>query len=513
MKIFRKHKKAIIFLGVILTIGLILRIYRLTYIPVFADEAIYIRWAQIMAAEPTLRFLPLSDGKQPLFMWVLMFTVKRFSDPLFVGRFLSVCSGLGTIVGIYFLAFLLFKSKRIALVSSLIWTISPFSLFFDRMALVDSMLAMFGLWSLVLGIVTAKTKRLDAAMITGFSLGFALLTKSPAIFFVILLPTTWLLSKPLQLGKQAVLLGVTYVIAFAMYSILRLGPNFQLIGLRNQDYVFPFTHVLANFGDPFIFHIKEMFMDWMWRLAPGILMLLFVIGIIGNFKKYWREMAILGAWFFVPLLVQSEFAKVFTARYVLFILPAFFVIVASSFLVKKEILKKLAVGGFVIFIIQSMATNYLLFTNIEAAPLPSSERSGYLEEWTSGTGIKEVSEYLKAKHNDKPAQQIVVGTEGYFGTLPDGLQMYMEGTPKVTVIGVGLDIKEVPPQLRDSKKAGNPTYLVVNSSRLNIKGNLEDAGFKLIAVYPKAIRQEQQSREFVMYGPQESLYLLEVMKL
>ncbi|MBN1169248.1 hypothetical protein JXA63_05150, partial [Candidatus Woesebacteria bacterium] len=50
----------------ILLLAIFLRIYNLNELPIFGDEAIYIRWAQIMRNEPTLRFIPLSDGKQPL---------------------------------------------------------------------------------------------------------------------------------------------------------------------------------------------------------------------------------------------------------------------------------------------------------------------------------------------------------------------------------------------------------------------------------------------------------------
>ncbi|PJC29059.1 hypothetical protein CO053_01275, partial [Candidatus Shapirobacteria bacterium CG_4_9_14_0_2_um_filter_40_11] len=38
------------------------RLFHLTIIPVFCDEAIYIRWAQVMRAVQSLRFLPLTDG-------------------------------------------------------------------------------------------------------------------------------------------------------------------------------------------------------------------------------------------------------------------------------------------------------------------------------------------------------------------------------------------------------------------------------------------------------------------
>ena len=46
------------------------RLVNLTSIPVFGDEAIYLRWSQVIKNVETLRFIPLNDGKQPLFMWL-----------------------------------------------------------------------------------------------------------------------------------------------------------------------------------------------------------------------------------------------------------------------------------------------------------------------------------------------------------------------------------------------------------------------------------------------------------
>src|SRR5438477_10638635 len=114
----------LILLG-ILIFAFAIRIYHLTVLPVFADEAIYIRWSQVMGAEATLRFLPLSDGKQPFFMWVLMFIVRRFSDPLFISRLLSVFTGLGTILGIFSLTELLFKNRKVSLLAAFLWAICP----------------------------------------------------------------------------------------------------------------------------------------------------------------------------------------------------------------------------------------------------------------------------------------------------------------------------------------------------------------------------------------------------
>ncbi len=464
-----------------------------------------------MGAEPTLRFLPLSDGKQPLFMWVLMFYVRRLTDPLFAGRILSVVSGLGTTIGIFAVSYILFKNKLVSLISSFIWAISPFSFFFDRMALVDSMLAVFSVWTMFFAVLTAKSKRLDMAMITGFLLGCALLTKSPAIFIAILIPTSWIfVNKKKDLFKLIPLLVVTYLIGYGMYNILRLGPNFHLISSRNADYVFPISHLWTNFKDPFIFHIEEVFKDWFIKMGPWPILMLGILGLAAGFKKYWKEKLFLLSWFFFPLLVQSEYAKVFTVRYTLYILVPFFILSASSFLEAKKTIKILVISTFVLFVGTSLFFDYRLLTSPSLANLPNSERSGYLEEWTAGDGIKEIADYLKTEELKNPKTKIVVGTEGFFGTLPDGLQMYLNNVPQITVIGTGLDFTEVPNSLKESKDFGNKTYLVVNKSRF--WGDADKLGLKLVAAYPKAMRINYQSREYKLKGPQEVLYFFELTK-
>lgn len=504
---FRKNGIYLVFGIVILSIYFV-RFYHLTILPVFADEAIYIRWAQVMANEPTLRFLPLSDGKQPLFMWVLMFLVKRFSDPLFVGRLVSVFSGVGTMIGLGALSYYVFKSKKVAFITSFIYAISPFAFFFDRMALVDSMLAFLGVWTLFLGLVTAKTLRLDASMLTGFALGFAGLTKSPAIFFAALL----LLGIIFQKGGKARIkyLGLTFVswiIAFGMYNIQRLGPNFNLLSSRTADYVFPLSKILGNPLDPFIYNFPTA-ISWIWIMGPSIILLFVVLGIYLNFKKYKKETIVFVLWFLAPLVYECIFAKSFTARYVLFTLPPFYILAGSVFLASKSWINKALVLGMGIFIGHSFYFNYRLLTDPTKAPLPLRERMGYLEEWTSGIGIKQVADFFVQQAKNLPAdKQIIVGTEGYFGTLPDGLQIYLTDYPNIVVIGVGVNLTKVPESLVDSRASGNKTYLVINNSRLLM--DPEENNLATIASYKKEMRHPG-TMEYVNGGPQEILYLFEV---
>ncbi len=508
MKAFLKNNWRYILLGVLILTLFSLRFYHLTILPVFVDEAIYIRWAQIMKAEETLRFLPLSDGKQPLFMWIMIPFFKFVHDPLFAGRVVSVLSGFGTLVGVTLLSYLLFKNKKVAMAAAIIYAVSPFVFFFDRMALADSMLSMFGIWTFIFAYLAITKERLDFAMLSGFALGGAWLTKSPALFFALMLPTLSIFSNwkkdfdknVIVLLKSLALCFISIAIGFGFYNILRLGPNFHLIASRNSDYVYPLSHVLVSPLDP----LKPwLLQSWQWLLfmGPFSIIVIWFYNCMVNGKKHWKELLVLLIWFLGPIFIESEYAKVLTARYILFSIPFFIVFTASSFLEQRKNWVKGLTFVLAFFIAQSLVFDYNLLVSPAKANLPRSERSGYLEEWTAGQGIKETADYLRNEQNKNPNEKIVVGTEGYFGTLPDGLQMYLYDKPEITVVGVGLDINELPQSLINSQKFRNRTYLVINSDRF--KGDADKLGLKLIAGYPKAIRPD---------GTHQTLFLFELPK-
>jgi hypothetical protein len=87
--------------------------------------------------------------------------------------------------------------------------------------------------------------------------------------------------------------------------------------------------------------------------------------------------------------------------------------------------------------------------------------------------------------------------------------MYLSHFPEITVIGIGLDIKELPQPLFESKRAGDTTFLVINNSRLVAKP--QDIGLTLVGEYPKALRT-LGTHEYSRYGHQETLYFFVVTK-
>jgi hypothetical protein len=89
-----------------------------------------------------------------------------------------------------------------------------------------------------------------------------------------------------------------------------------------------------------------------------------------------------------------------------------------------------------------------------------------------------VRDFLKNFSRDK---KIVVGTEGHFGTLPDGLMIYFDKDSQVTILGVGINLVEIPKELKEAAQT-TPTFLVINQSRINIE---DKTGLKLILKIPK----------------------------
>ncbi len=469
----------------ILVVYFVLRLQHLQSIPVFGDEAIYLRWSQLIKNVDTLRFVPLSDGKQPLFMWITAVAYKFISDPLLAGRLVSVFSGAFT-TSILYLFSLLFFNFRTAVISGVIYLFLPFVFFFDRMALPDNLLSSFGALSLLFSFLLAKYPRLDLSMILGVVLGIAWLTKSPAIYFISLSLVTFIFFQKNNYKKIYYPL-LSAFIAFLIYNILRLGPQFSQIAVRNLDYVWSFSEILKHPFDPLVPHLWDVVHLYGQYLSPPLL-LLGVLGLILSGKKTVsdKHFLLISLWWILPLFANAIIAKVFTARYILFTLPPLILLLSVGidyfFLNTKRYFKSFYPQIIILVLVLSLNIFWLyrISTNPYPVKLPSTE-SGYLQGWTSGWGIKSASEYLVSRSLQA---NVIVGTEGYFGTLPDGLQIYTDSLPRLTVFGVGIDLSEIPSKLVDARNHGDEVYMLINQSRIKLNLN-EQEKVILVQSYPK----------------------------
>lgn len=502
MKLFARHKVSIIIFLLIAAAYFLLRIPNLTLQPIFADEAIYIRWAQVMRADPTLRFLPLTDGKTPLFMWLMIPMFKIIEDPLMVGRILSVFSGFGTLLGVSFLG-LRFFSASSALWAGLFIAVTPYMVFFDRLALVDSMLAAFSIWSLNLALLLLRYKRLDLAMGLGYLFGGGLLTKTPAMLNILVLPTTLLAFDWKNKKRQAGLIKlfglwiVALVIAFSIYNALRLGSGFGNLSSRNQDYIFSPLEIKDRPLDPFIPHFHDI-SEWFPILLTYPMLILIIGGVVYSvLKRNYYALSVI-AWSVIPLLILMAFLRTFTARYLLISIPPLIFIAGyflSEILARFKLKRVITTAGALVLILPlTLMFDIKLLSDPFNTPLPNVEKDGYFENWTAGYGLKDIAGYVMKLSQEKG--MIVVGTQGSFGTLPDGLLIYLDKynhsvaeDKRVIVLGGGSVVWE---QLKQAAQEHPTFYLANKDARLE-----QQEGLLLIKKYLK-VKSPNGSQNAIM---------------
>lgn len=461
MKFFKKHSFWFFIFGIVV-LYFVTRFYNILGLPIFTDEAIYVRWAQIASNDASWRFISLTDGKQPMFVWIAMLLMKVIEDPLLAGRTVSVLSGIGSLVGIFFVTNELFKNKKIALLASLIYVLYPFSLVYDRMALYDSLVAMFIIWALYFEILLVRHLRLDIALILGMIIGGGMLTKTNANFAFILLPFLLLLFNfknkhwKKALGKFILLSLVSLVVANVMYSILRLSPFFYIIEQKNYLFIYPFSEWITH---PFTYLIPNLQTLSGWTLT--YLTLPFFVLILSAFltgKKYLRERLLLLSWFIVPFVISALFFKLPYPRHILFTTMPLLALGAFALYHLVRFAPKLWIKILipVVFLLSFVLNDYYIVTDFNKASVPRSDKGQFIQGWPSGVGVRETIEFLKEQSKD---QKIYVATEGTFGLMPYALEIYLVDNPNVTIQGFWPITEEIPQEVFEASKM-TPTYFV-----------------------------------------------------
>lgn len=439
------------------------RIIGLNNFPIFTDEAIYLRWAQIAKDDAAWRFISLTDGKQPLFIWLTIISMKIIKDPIIAGRMVSVLSGFFTIMGLFVLGKLLFNRWKVGLITIFMYVIFPFALVYDRMALMDGLLGTLMVWTIVFEILLVKKLRLDIALLLGFIIGFSALTKTSGFFGIYLMPIFSLLfnwNKENRIKRLCIwicLASISILLSEVMYSVLRLSPFFHIIGQKDQTFIFGFSDWIKH---PFVFflgNLKGLF-DWTFSYLTIPLIILILYGFI-NFRKLGKEKLLLFLWFIIPLTGLGLFGKVIYPRYINFmVIPL--ILIASHTLVdlyeiKKKLVPKIILGISVcLFIIPLKIDKDLIFEPIKAQ-VPFSDSHQYFNDWPSGWGIQEsISFFTKQAEN----QKISVYTEGTFGQMPAALELYLKDDKNIKLNGLWPVPSIIPEEILQEVKT-KPVYM------------------------------------------------------
>lgn len=507
---FRRIPRVMWLAAVLIVLYFSSRFFALNALPVFADEAIYIRWAQLIFEDSKYLFFSVNDGKPPLFIWALLPALNLLPDPVFAGRAVSILIG-ALQLGVLWLILRNLKASKVAhYASSAILLLAPFWFFHQRMALMDGLLtlgisvAWLGLMQLDQLKLTIQPQSLfskstlSAIALTGLGWGVALWTKTPALFFAPVF-ALWALGSedlwhkrfaPTILLPRLLVFGAAGALGLAIFALLRLAPAFGSLFGRSTDFTYTFAELLQGEWRWSINNFPKV-LSWLSTYMRPELLSLSLFSLLFSEKKWLQAKILLSAfiWAF-PLLLLG---KVLHARYFLPMAPFITVSAALFFAEVWEILKKYRdnlyiIGTFFLiilfFLIGCLRFIFFSYFSPSMTPFVLDDRVQYLTEWSSGHGIPEVRDLLLER--SRQGLRTTVVTEGSFGTLPDGLLLYFDRRPEIANLRIeGLaqyPVKFIPEWVR-IEAATTETWLIVNSHRLDL--NPETDGLELIARYPR----------------------------
>ncbi|MGP0565940.1 MULTISPECIES: ArnT family glycosyltransferase [unclassified Nitrospina] len=422
------------------------RLYSLLGLPMVFDEAIYLRWADIIRNDPASLFVSAVDGKPPFFFWLNAITLGWFDDLLVSSRMISVVAGGLAVAGLWRIGALLF-SRHTAGLAAFIYLSLPLVLTHDRLGLTDALLATFVIWTVYAGLRLARDDRPSWrwTFALGMFAGLGFLTKTPLLMFLALpVMAVFLFNHPRNLE-----LWIRLSVSGVVFGLLALP-----FLLHEPDYLFsnaskvlhhkvPLLETLAavlTFDHPRLLpHLRELFEVGLLYITVPV-MILAVMGTGVSLRTQPRTAAFLLLWLFLPTAVFLILAEVAYPRYFLVGVPPLAILTAEGLrcLMRyvHETLKPrsplvagtAAIALGVACLIPAWKWNIHYLTEPETAAWTELDHWQYVRYPQGPYAVTDAVHFLKNESRNGP---IAVFTTFKLGIPSDALYMYLKDQPGI----------------------------------------------------------------------------------
>lgn len=418
-------------------------------LPIFHDEAIYIRWATLIREDISRLFISSIDGKSPLFTWFNAVTLGFFNDVLLSGRIVSVSAGAFAVAGVYLIG-RTFYSPPVGFAAAVIYLFLPFSVIHDRMALMDTLATAFVVWLFyfIFRFLGRAERVFQYGIAMGLAMGLGFLTKTPVLMFFIFPALGLFFFSDYKNSKSWTGLAVAYGAAIAiMAPYLLYEPPTHTIGtsklLHNANILNSLTTFLKLENSPVFSNIKELF-GYLWIYATWPLVLLFAVSVFQAFKIRDRKDIFLILWFLIPSAAIVILGRGIFSRYYLFAVPPIALLTARTiFKLPNFVFGKLehftgmmrfrplvAFCALGLVLLPAGCFDYKLIHSPESAGWAEKDRWQYTHSPYSGYGISEAVNFFSNAAREAPVLIFVTETWGIPG---DALYLYLRNLPNIQV--------------------------------------------------------------------------------
>lgn len=362
--------------------------------------------------------------------WLTVIIIKVVQPVNFLaaGRLVAVGTGFLSLLGTYKLAHFLFKSEKIALLSSLFYVLSPFALFYDRMALYDSLFSAGVVWSVYFTLKTAKTNKTTDAVFWGVALGLTHLTKATAIFFSVLTPLIYFVYGS-KFKTRAVL--VSFIVSQIAANFFFLSSGFFEYQTKALDHGPSISQLINKPLDLFFYNMVQTF-SWLISYLTLPFLIISFAGLVFIFFKKFRTFLVFGLVLLPPIFAMCYFGREYFPRYLTFVIP--FLAVSVSFFLLTIFKKRpgLAIATIFLISLPMLKFDYAILGGPEKAPLPEIDKWQYVSGFPSGYGLKGSVLFLQKRV--KSGERMTIVTEGSYSHYPNAYHLYFWKYPNVTIL-------------------------------------------------------------------------------
>lgn len=440
---------------------LVTRLFALTSLPPFVDEALHIQWAH-----------DTWDGALGAGAWYGKFlSIKLMAlfvmlpiDPLAAGRLAAVTSGLGTMVACLKIGQALF-SLRAGIIASCVYALMPLAFFHERMALTDSVQSCFTAWTLFFSIEAARSpSRFDLAKL-GSVMSAAVLAKLTAVPVVVFpcLAVVFLGGRNRRQTLRRVAPASILPVALALVLFWRFE---DMVPSQAVDV----TRSTAATVTVWVTNLRTLgYWSASFLTIPGIVLGMTAatwLAVVQGRPEARLLVAVAGATI-GPLVF---FSTTWFSRYLTFsavplslLIAEFLCTAADNLRYASGLRRRLATVPVLLGALYVVAAARLDWNIISApytAAIPAEDRRQYLTDWSSGYGVSHAAEYLTAASVEQ-ASGINVVRYHYWDHPLLGLNLYLNPSDRLHVHTLDAGRPDVAAEV-GALAESRPTFLVLN---------------------------------------------------
>ena len=403
------------------------RLFYLTLLPLYTDEAHHVIWAIDIVERGDFSGALAASRLFPV--WVISLVVPLATHDLLLGaRLVSVEFGVLGLFGCYWLGHHLFD-RRVGILAAILYLVVPYTFFHDRMALVDGLLTVWAIYVVLLSLMLSREPNLKYSLSLGVVLALSSITKiNGFIFFIfpliiLAIARGWSLRqwpwKSFALAYGVGLLGFVLLLADSSTEWWQIGNRMWM------EQAGPNTSLwltwLENGKDTLLY--LGFYLSW-----PVFVVVCLGLGLaVGRHQR--DELLLLGiAGVILGMFIFFSRIDKLDSRYLLPAVPFLLVVAARTII---GIMDKIRWQGrqwfsYVItlaIILPALWFDYWLVTNPSQTPFVKADLKRYVEGKYAGYGLVETSDYLRKQLSSSP--QIIVVYSEKANHTPNILKVYL----------------------------------------------------------------------------------------